>query len=406
MEKEGNKLFKFATKELSQDAFISWCINWINYREGVKTDRKKEGLCKMAEKILDKILENTDINSSDVKKVKIIRQFENIDITLTITTKSLEQYIVILEDKVGANLSNRQIKDLYVSRIIKALENDSDKQEMLELKKFNRNNIIPVFWKTSVWSVEKEKLKKELIENISKINNNIAKKLVCINSNDTLELLKEYAQYSEIVEDFYTCLLEYLRVNNQLKEDEYCVNKIRENEQIKEGTIFSKNYYAYNCFSKLIGKEYSGGRHAQNGGIILWKTSKRIIEENILNKSNKLKNRNNKKDIITVATIRFNNFKTSYKNYLKKNGDLWLEEVGQKVVEQGNFYTNQRYRFLFARKLNAFRKEQYEFLGLYKLIDYDEKNKIRLWERQKLPNNTVPLNEDEIIKIIKKLEKE
>ena len=88
MEREENKLFKFATKELSQDAFICWCINWFNYKENVKGDKDKEKLVKMSEEILDKILENTDINSSHIKEVKIIRQFENIDITLVITTKS------------------------------------------------------------------------------------------------------------------------------------------------------------------------------------------------------------------------------------------------------------------------------------------------------------------------------
>ena len=63
-----------------------------------------------------------------------------------------------------------------------------------------------------------------------------------------------------------------------------------------------------------------------------------------------------------------------------------------------------RYIYLFARKLNVFRKEQYEFLGLYKLVEYNKKNKTRIWEKQELPNNTVPLNEDEIIKVIKGIE--
>ena len=26
-----NNLFNFATSELSQDGFICWCLNWINY---------------------------------------------------------------------------------------------------------------------------------------------------------------------------------------------------------------------------------------------------------------------------------------------------------------------------------------------------------------------------------------
>lgn len=397
MEREENKLFKFATKELSQDAFICWCINWFNYKESVKGNKDKEKLVKMSEEILNKILENTDINSSHIKEVKIIRQFENIDITLVITTKSSKQYIVIIEDKVGANLNEHQQQDLYVGKLTKALKDNKEKQDLIGVTEFNEKNIIPVFWKTSVWNEEKEKLQKEL-------SKNIGKEVVCINGNDTLELLKDYIKSSEIVEDFYICLQDYLRINNQLLEDEYCVKKIVENEKIIEGTTFSKNYYVYNCFSKLIGKEYTGKSHPQTGGKVLDKLSRRILDEKVLNKSNKLERRNNKENVVAVDTIRFFNFGTSYKNRLSEDNKKWYEELEQKIVDKGEFYTNLRYIYLFARKLNVFRKEQYEFLGLYKLIDYDKKNKTRIWEKQELPHNTVPLNEDEIIKVIKGIE--
>ena len=397
MEREENKLFKFATKELSQDAFICWCINWFNYKESVKGNKDKEKLVKMSEEILNKILENTDINSSHIKEVKIIRQFENIDITLVITTKSSKQYIVIIEDKVGANLNEHQQQDLYVGKLTKALKDNKEKQDLIGVTEFNEKNIIPVFWKTSVWNEEKEELKKKLTKNTKK-------KVVCINGNDTLEILKDYIKYSEIVEDFYICLQDYLRINNQLQDDEYCVKKIVENGKIIEGTTFSKNYYVYNCFSKLIGKEYTGKSHPQTGGKVLDNLSKRILKENILNKSNSLERRNNKENVVAVDTIRFFKFGTSYKNRLSEDNKKWYEELEQKIVDKGEFYTNLRYIYLFARKLNVFRKEQYEFLGLYKLIDYDNKNKTRIWEKQELPHNTVPLNEDEIIKVIKGIE--
>lgn len=397
MEREENKLFKFATKELSQDAFICWCINWFNYKESVKGNKDKEKLVKMSEEILNKILENTDINSSHIKEVKIIRQFENIDITLVITTKSSKQYIVIIEDKVGANLNEHQQQDLYVGKLTKALKDNKEKQDLIGVTEFNEKNIIPVFWKTSVWNEEKEKLQKELTKNTKK-------EVICINGNDTLKMLKDYIKCSEIVEDFYICLQDYLRINNQLQDDEYCVKKIIENGKIIEGTTFSKNYYVYNCFSKLIGKEYTGKSHPQTGGKVLDNLSKRIIKENILNKSNSLERRNNKENVVAVDTIRFFKFGTSYKNRLSEDNKKWYEELEQKIVDKGEFYTNLRYIYLFARKLNVFRKEQYEFLGLYKLVEYDKKNKTRIWEKRELLNNTVPLNEDEIIKVIKGIE--
>ena len=404
MEREENKLFKFATKELSQDAFICWCINWFNYKESVKGDKEKEKLVKMSEGILKRSLENRNSKSAHIKEVKIIRQFENIDITLVITTKSSKQYIVIIEDKVGANLSNHQRKDLYVSNLTEALKDNKEKQDILGVTEFNEKNIIPVFWKTSVWSEEKEELQQRLTNNIKEKDGIDDIKVVCINGNDTLEMLKDYIKCSEIVEDFYICLQDYLRINNQLQDDEYCVKKIVENGKIIEGTTFSKNYYVYNCFSKLIGKEYTGKSHPQTGGKVLDNLSKRILKENILNKSNSLERRNNKENVVAVDTIRFFKFGTSYKNRLSEDNKKWYEELEQKIVDKGEFYTNLRYIYLFARKLNVFRKEQYEFLGLYKLIDYDNKNKTRIWEKQELPHNTVPVNEDEIIKVIKGIE--
>ena len=398
MEREENRLFKFATKELSQDAFISWCINWFNYKEDVKGNKNKEKLCKMSAEILNKILSSKKISVKDIGKVDIVRQFENIDILVVVTLKNLEQYLIIIEDKVSASLSNHQRKDLYVTKLINALENNKEKQYLLSLSNFNKDNIIPVFWKTSEWSEKKEDLKKEL-------EKNIGKEVICINGNDTLEMLKEFTQCSDIVEDFYTCLQEYLRFNNQLPEDDYCVEKIIKNEKILEGTTFTKNYYAYNCFSNLIGKKYNGKSHPQTGGIVLNKLSKRILDEKILNNSNKLERRNNKENVIAVDTIRFFTFGTSYKNYLSVDNRIWIEEVEKKIVDKGEFYTNLRYIFLFARKLNPFRKEQYEFLGLYKLAKYDEKKNTRQWEKCELADNQIPLNEEGIIKVIKKLEK-
>ena len=45
-----NKLFQYTLKELRQDAFICWCINWINYKEEVKGKKNKD-LMKLKEKV-------------------------------------------------------------------------------------------------------------------------------------------------------------------------------------------------------------------------------------------------------------------------------------------------------------------------------------------------------------------
>ena len=94
---EKNNLFKFATKELSQDAFICWCINWINY----PNDNKK--LYEMAQKIVLKLLDETEY--TDKMKIKIVRQYENIDILLLFNELNK---IYIIEDKTTSFLKENK----------------------------------------------------------------------------------------------------------------------------------------------------------------------------------------------------------------------------------------------------------------------------------------------------------
>ena len=54
-----NSLFSFATSELSQDAFICWCLNWFN-------DGSKPVLQEMARKIIFKL---TNVKEFVVKKI-------------------------------------------------------------------------------------------------------------------------------------------------------------------------------------------------------------------------------------------------------------------------------------------------------------------------------------------------
>ncbi len=45
-----NNLFQYATSELSQDAFLAWSINWLNYKE--------EPLYEYGKAMLDLLLRN------------------------------------------------------------------------------------------------------------------------------------------------------------------------------------------------------------------------------------------------------------------------------------------------------------------------------------------------------------
>ena len=82
---EKNNLFSFATSELSQDAFICWCLNWINY--------PNEVLYPMAKDIFSELLKEKNLEN---EKVKILRQYKKIDV-LVILKNSKKAFPI--EDK-------------------------------------------------------------------------------------------------------------------------------------------------------------------------------------------------------------------------------------------------------------------------------------------------------------------
>lgn len=81
-----NNIFSFATGELSQDAFICWCLNWINEPDNLTTHRYRQLGLDLLAKLIDNLSEknqltNVDINSID--KIILVQQVLNIDVLAT-----------------------------------------------------------------------------------------------------------------------------------------------------------------------------------------------------------------------------------------------------------------------------------------------------------------------------------
>ena len=81
-------------------------------------------------------------------------------------------------------------------------------------------------------------------------------------------------------------------------------------------------------------------------------------------------------------------------NKMRNKNNVWFEELKQEDIDNNKFYTDVKYTYLFikqesiekVKKLNEIKNEKsnkYRFLGIFKLIDYDKKNIIRIWEKQK-----------------------
>ena len=370
MKKEKNNLFKYATKELSQDAFICWCINWFNYRKIKDNTENENKLCEMAEKILTKIFEDANKKVPLIKSINITRQYQNIDITLIVKTIEKEEYAIIIEDKKTSILSDKQKENLYVNKFIDSI-NDSkygiENKERVGLQgNILEENVIPVYWKTSKWEEDREKMQTEL-------ENNLNKKVVCIDGIDTLNFIKDYVNFSEIIRDFYNCLKEELDINNVTNQ----VEEIIENKQIKIGTKFTTNYYCYNCFKELLEKEYDAKSHPMKGGIDLIRLNEKI----------------GKKDFVHVDTVNLFNVDGSWKNEFFNGGTVWIESPSKSE----DLKTKIKYAFVFGKKRDAFRRLQYVFMGFYRLMEINENNNSRMWMKV---NNLINDEESEECEII------
>lgn len=180
-----NNLFSFATSELSQDAFICWCVNWFN-------DPSKPLLREMAKDFLYKLLKIDDRNTFKIISVNIIRQYsqrvkignktENVKIdVLLIINNSIA---IIIEDKTFTSIHSNQIKR-YAVGLKQIFENNGSPL----------SDIITVFWKTGHYY----DLDKVTVANVK------------INSKDVKELIEPYINESEILEDYYYNLLELIK---------------------------------------------------------------------------------------------------------------------------------------------------------------------------------------------------
>ena len=121
-----NNIFKYATRELSQDAFLAWLINWINVPEN---DSNKE-IKKLSKEFIQNIIKDKTewvslLNKNeDFIEVTVEVQYHNIDVLLSIHNKKIDKYlIVIIEDKVQSLEHDSQI-DRYKDTIEKFFSKD------------------------------------------------------------------------------------------------------------------------------------------------------------------------------------------------------------------------------------------------------------------------------------------
>ncbi len=131
-------LFKYATKELSQDAFICWLLAWADKQH---QDNEMHFIGKrFLEALTNKFPEK---NIPAIESINIYRQKFKIDILCLInttfnevlTTKNppVNSLAIIIEDKVGAGIHGKQLEQY---------------RKKIESLGFNDSNILGVYLKT------------------------------------------------------------------------------------------------------------------------------------------------------------------------------------------------------------------------------------------------------------------
>lgn len=93
-------LFDFATKELSQDAFLKWLF--ANYNDPQIRDISRSLLAVLGKR------GDVDINSKNIENVKILSQYKKIDIAVEFSADG-KDYFLVIEDKTNSNQHSEQL---------------------------------------------------------------------------------------------------------------------------------------------------------------------------------------------------------------------------------------------------------------------------------------------------------
>ncbi|MBQ0907758.1 PD-(D/E)XK nuclease family protein [Flavobacterium sp. F-328] len=111
-------IFRWASSELSQDAFICWLLSWANHKESKELYETS--------KLFIQKLSNGKVNDFD--KIEVRKQIDNIDILCIVD----DCKVILIEDKVHTKNHGDQL-ERYLNN---------------QLKNYSKENIFPIYFKT------------------------------------------------------------------------------------------------------------------------------------------------------------------------------------------------------------------------------------------------------------------
>lgn len=173
-----NNIFNFATSELSQDAFLCWCLNWQNDNSNIK-------LKEMSKKLVFEMTGISKIESLKVHKFSrdVFVNRKKLAVKIDVLFIVNNETAVIIEDKTYTSEHDNQI-ERYKTGLLELSKTDED---------LKVNNIITVYLKTGFLYDEDKCVGADKI----------------MSGYDLLNLLKPYEEESEILSSY----VEYLENN-------------------------------------------------------------------------------------------------------------------------------------------------------------------------------------------------
>ncbi|WP_291369012.1 MULTISPECIES: PD-(D/E)XK nuclease family protein [unclassified Acinetobacter] len=166
-------IFQYATKELSQDAFIFWLLDHANPAYAEVNPKLKECALKLINEFF--ILENK-IMPDKIDEFILAKQYKNIDILLKINNFS-----IIIEDKTGTNAHGGQLtryKNIIISEV-------------------GEENVLAIFFKTH----DQSNYKKELADGFKIFSRDKLINLLNSVNDETSDIFNDFKDYIESIEN-------------------------------------------------------------------------------------------------------------------------------------------------------------------------------------------------------------
>ncbi len=205
-------LFDFATKELSQDAFLRWIFE--NYDCENKTVRKA------CEKLFKRFTNNT-LDFSNIESLSTTGQWNKIDVSVWFKCAGKE-YLIVVEDKTLSEEHNQL--DGYNRKIEKHAQWLRDRQKNL------LEEVFKVFYKTAkISKQEKERVEKAGWTNILDISD--IYRLFSSYQNTGSEVLDYYVEH---IQKLYNVYNDYRFIPFQEWRGKYVIFQQYSNEELKE----------------------------------------------------------------------------------------------------------------------------------------------------------------------------